>query len=252
MKIYLTRCSTCNDPNNPLNIVELTDENVYQTKCSRGHIATTLILLQKFEILFEMGAVALIDGYHREAVSNFASSLERFLEFYIDVMLIEEGVTHDEFKKSWKLVANQSERQLGAFVFLYLTKNKQSVTYLSDKAINFRNKVIHKGYIPTFDETCDYGQAVLSFVDPILNDLKVNHARGVHDLLTRQARRPEGLTSSFVFPTIISFSYGHSRDDKEGIVVPTNRDFRTELESLRKKINDLTSGKPAYGIFGNS
>jgi len=157
---------------------------------------------------------------------------------------ILQGIAEDEFRKTWKLVANQSERQLGAFVFLYLAKNGKSVKYLTDKAINFRNKVIHKGYIPTLDETSDYGHEVLSFIDPILDDLKYNHSNAVNDLLHREITKFPALTNSFQFPTIINYSYqpGFS----------TQRDFRTEMETLRKKIKRLTAGELNYGIFSKS
>ena len=47
-----------------------------QIKCSRSHETTAILQEQKFEILFDIGAHAILDGYYREAVSSFTSSLE--------------------------------------------------------------------------------------------------------------------------------------------------------------------------------
>jgi hypothetical protein len=66
----------------PLPVTKLTDDGTYEVRCGRGHISSVRLLNAKFELLFEMGLNALVDGYGREAVSSFAASLERFYEFY--------------------------------------------------------------------------------------------------------------------------------------------------------------------------
>ena len=88
-------------------------------------------------------------------VAGIVASLERFLEFY-SVILTKQGVSSEEMEKNWKLVSNQSERQLGAFFFIYLIENETSI-HLSNKHVSFRNKVIHKAYIPTYQEVMNYG-----------------------------------------------------------------------------------------------
>ncbi len=78
--------------------VELLDGNNYTFTCENGHKQTVLLQQQKFEMLFEVGANAILDGYYREAVSSFASSLERAYQFFSTVCLIERGViTHASF-----------------------------------------------------------------------------------------------------------------------------------------------------------
>ena len=66
----------------------------------------------------------------------------------------------------------QSERQIGAFYILQLLEFGETKFIISDKWINFRNKVIHQGYIPKSDEAIDYGQYILSIIDLILIELK--------------------------------------------------------------------------------
>ena len=74
-------------PNDECARVEICDDGKYEVTCTRGHKETVILQQQKFEILFEIGAHAIIDGYYREAVSSFAASLERFYEFSIKAFL---------------------------------------------------------------------------------------------------------------------------------------------------------------------
>ena len=66
----------------PLPIASVSDDGRYEIRCQAGHLSTVFLDNLKFELLFEMGLNALLDGYPRDAVSSFASSLERFYEFY--------------------------------------------------------------------------------------------------------------------------------------------------------------------------
>ena len=61
--------------------LEFGDDGKYEVVCPKGHKSITLLQQQKFELLFDIGAYAIVDGYYREAVSSFTSSLERCYEF---------------------------------------------------------------------------------------------------------------------------------------------------------------------------
>src|ERR1700741_3851946 len=98
-------------------IVEFNDENLYELTCPKGHKCFTRLQENKFELLFDQGAMALIDGYSRESVASIASSLERFIEYFLKVMAAHHKVSYEKYSKTWKLMAKQSERQLGAFYF---------------------------------------------------------------------------------------------------------------------------------------
>jgi len=63
---------------------ELNDENLYEFVCPKGHRSLTQLQEQKFEILFDIASLALIDGYTKEAVSSYSSSLERFIGILIE------------------------------------------------------------------------------------------------------------------------------------------------------------------------
>ncbi len=62
-------------------MVRPSDDGCYIVRCDLGHEAQVYVSNLKFELLFDMGVHAMYDGYPREAVSCFASTLERFYEF---------------------------------------------------------------------------------------------------------------------------------------------------------------------------
>ncbi|MFJ2285923.1 hypothetical protein ACIOUF_06045 [Pseudomonas iridis] len=189
--------------------IEFRDDNRYEFTCEKGHKTITLLQQQKFELLFQIGAYAILDGYYREAVASFTSSLERFYEFFIKAKLLEDECPPDSLDAAWKTVSSQSERQLGAFVFLYMQSFKHPPTLLHPTKVTFRNEVIHKGKIPSREEAQNYGQAVLDIIRPILAQTKLAFPKGVqlslitHMLGGRPNPRNE-LASTYNMPTIVS------------------------------------------------
>ncbi|SEU04154.1 hypothetical protein SAMN03159512_04723 [Pseudomonas sp. NFR09] len=169
MKLPMT-CFECfhelNTPQYPV-WVEYQDSHLYEFECPNGHKSHAILQQQKLEVLFSIGMHAITDGYYREAVASFASSLERFYEFFIKVKLLHEKIDSSAVTKSWKNVAQQSERQLGAFILFYTQTFNEEPLLLSQSNTKFRNAVIHKGLIPTKQEAIDFGQAVLDVINPI-------------------------------------------------------------------------------------
>ena len=188
--------------------VELNDDNLYEFVCPNGHKSLTQLQEQKFEILFDLASMALLDGYTREAVSGYATSLERFIEYYILVVSLKHSVSVDDFIKTWKLISKQSERQLGAFFILQLLEKKP--IKWDEKKVTFRNKVIHQGYIPKSAEALEYGQYVLSFIFAALKELQENCSEFLQKALlihlTRNGDKvPDGVSlANASMPTIIS------------------------------------------------
>jgi hypothetical protein len=155
-----------------ISTVEFTDDGLYEATCPKGHKSITILQQRKFEILFDIGIYAINDGYYREAISSFTASLERFNEFFIKIVCISKGVEQNEINDSWKEISVQSERQLGAFIFLYLLEYGNKPPLLSTDNVKFRNAVIHKGKIPSKKEAIDYGQVVFDVIKPTLEKLK--------------------------------------------------------------------------------
>lgn len=154
--------------------VTIDDSGWFEFTCPSGH--STVIALQnlKFDLLFETGAYALLDGYPREAVATFSAALERYYEFHLTVLAINKGMRMDSFDAAWKLVSKRSERQLGAYLLSHAFEFGESPPSLPKKPDlqKFRNDVIHNGLIPTEREAIDFGDAVLKVIRAALAKLR--------------------------------------------------------------------------------
>lgn len=185
------KCMTCLESDGKMSdeaiSIEMQDDGLYSMTCQRGHNTITAIQEQKFEILFDLGAMALLDGYPREAVTSMAAAVERFFDYYIQVISHKHGIPFTTLSEAWKPVSRQSERQLGAFLFLYLIENKRALQRsivdampdvsfgLKKKDLSwtgFRNEVIHKGYIPSSKEVLAYGDLIYQFIYRLIEELR--------------------------------------------------------------------------------
>lgn len=203
--------------------VEFKDDGRYEIKCPKGHSSITLLQQQKFEILFDIGAYAISDGYYREAVSSFTSALERFYEFFIKVVCISKKIDKEKIEEAWKDIASQSERQLGAFTFIHLLETGSKPRLLNNSKVKFRNEVIHKGKIPSKEQAISYGQAALDVIRPLLNKLKNEYSEAVgiatfnHLSNTRNSSDDGLAVSTMCISTIVSLSNGEAAHDQRSL-----------------------------------
>ncbi len=153
----------------------LHDSGVHEIRCPKGHEYSVVLNAAKYEILYDLGMNALSDGYTRESVSSFASSLERFYEFFIKFQMQNANISSELSDQAWKTISNQSERQLGAFTYLYLSSLGELPPELSSKDRGFRNKVIHKGYIPSVDEAIGFGKVVYNHIMAVISELEAKY-----------------------------------------------------------------------------
>ena len=206
MKIQIS-CSQCRaeglTSSGSLKEVEFREDGRYELQCSNGHKTVTVLDADRYELLFDLGAYAIEDGYYREAVNSFSGSLERFYEFFIKAVLLDKKSGKDfakVFTQFWKQIGNSSERQLGAFIMLYTKEFEKPPVILSNDRVKFRNEVVHKGRIPTREEALDYGQAVTDIIRPVLKQIKEKWSDGkvkalLHNMI--KSRRPEDSDKSF-------------------------------------------------------
>ena len=79
MKLGLSPCPQCKNENLERQYYirggELLDGLAFRATCPHGHKTAIVLKAQKFEVLFDMGVSALLDGYCREAVTSFAAAL---------------------------------------------------------------------------------------------------------------------------------------------------------------------------------
>jgi hypothetical protein len=158
--------------------VEVTDHGVYHLKCPHGHDSIVLLHDHVYTLLMESGAFALMDGYAREAVSSFASAVERFYEYITKVLATAHGVPPGEIKAFWKSVKSQSERQLGAFRMAFMMEFKKAPPVMNQKDVEFRNDVIHKGHFASRADALNYGQQCINHIIHILDMVTAKHANG--------------------------------------------------------------------------
>ena len=222
--------------------VEIRDDGLYSSTCNNGHTTLTVIQEQKFEVLFDFGAMALIDGYPREAVTSIAAALERFYEFYVATICLKHGTLLADFQKTWKHVSNQSERQFGAYLFAYLIDhnggeppvidNKKPEIDSASKGKTktwkeFRNAVVHKGYIPSVTETLAYGNIVYLHINELISDLKKRSNDAVEKVtfnhIARANEAANGkVVSTMSIPTLVSLVRGEAPSES----------FEKALESI--------------------
>jgi hypothetical protein len=221
-------------------LAELRNDGLYNITCPKGHITLTALQEQKFEILFDCGALALLDGYPREAIATTAVALERFLEFYIETICLKYNISLEDFDQAWKEVASQSERQYGAFHFLYLLENKTSLTPSPSNMkptiegssknktktwVEFRNNVIHQGYIPSTEEAYAYIDLIYNFIISTIEELKRNYSEHVtkvivHHLVKASKSQPtQSSVGTMSIPTLINLASGEKpiKDFKEAL-----------------------------------
>jgi hypothetical protein len=149
------------------------NSGIYDVKCENGHKSKTIIVNIDFEILFDYGLNAIIDSYYREAVSSLTSAMERYFEFFVKVVLHSSKIQFEDINKIWRNVSSQSERQLGAYIFLYAQIFGEEPLLLNiNKEVTFRNSVIHKGYLPSREETVEYAEKILKIIETSLIKLK--------------------------------------------------------------------------------
>ncbi|WP_314241299.1 hypothetical protein [Empedobacter tilapiae] len=197
MKIRLD-CPTCRhwSKTNPhkeyipsLITISNTEKNVSRVDCHK-HYNIVYFTNYKYDLLFESGLKAINDKYYREAVANFAASLERFYEYILQIITFE--LDDDLKKSSWKYISNQSERQLGAYYYLFLKEFKIQPITLSNKMIEFRNKVIHKGFFPDEFEVYNYLKETLNVINQniaIILELKNNAIEKYHIQFVENIRK---------------------------------------------------------------
>ena len=206
--LFPTTCPNCLRENR----AEFTDSNIHEVTCQHCQARyCVFVRKQKFEMLFDLGTRALLDGYAREAVASFAAALERFFEFYVRAYALERAAERGgEFGEAlrtlegtWRHVVSQSERQVGMFALAYLLREGQEPEFLGGKAMgtDFRNKVIHRGYIPGHAEVEEYAARIFALIDRLLTELgdTAQHAELAQEQVfaAHLAALPDNVTAIF-------------------------------------------------------
>ena len=235
-------------------LLELRDDGAYLGTCSRGHEIAFALQSLRHEMLYEAGGVALVCGFNREAISTMATALERFYEFAIFVFAEHRGVSQADVEKAWKGIGGNSERQIGAFLFLYLTALGKPYAGIDQKMTALRNEVVHKGKIPTREQTLAFAEYVFNSIVTARAELK-RHVEPA--LMTVQNRLLDQHMQNLVVRQQAEQARGQHRirwhagtmlrdwrePDEGG---PPARGFRWNLEALAHRVKRAGLGLVVY------
>lgn len=223
--------------------IPLREDGVYEHVCPLGHRSVWLTQQHRFELLFELGIHAILDGYYREAISAFSAALERFYQFSFHVLTLRSGASDANFLEAWAQVKKSSERQFGVHVSAWLISFGSIPRALPDSGPNkpskeFRNNVIHNGMLPDYAATVAFGQTVLEItreqIDH-LNDHAVDEVRQVTHYHLREAAKK---STSPVPTTRWSMT----------ILSLQNRDYRVGVEEYLEVVKQQRKLMPK-GVF---
>ncbi|QWG93277.1 hypothetical protein [Bacillus toyonensis] len=243
MNIYI-HCEQCirfnqlnpsNDQDFQFYKVPVNEEGVYNFICYRGHETKAISPYEKYQILFQMGANALLEGNYFESVGCFIASVERFREWTIKFIWYLNGINEQKSDDLWKKhFKNFSERQLGAFSAMFIDHFKEPPLIFDDKQNKFRNNVLHKGIIPTKDETYKFGKYVFEYLRSIQKTIYLKYKKESLEFSSKFMRR----FSDFEMPQIMSGEVIIQNASEMILVIDYSvcRDtcFEDELELLNK------------------
>jgi hypothetical protein len=194
-------------------------------------------------VLLESGANALAAGFTLEAAASFSSALERFYEFCIKVILTHQNMSQEVYEQMFKGMANQSERQLGAFLALHAVLF--GAAYVPNmKIVEFRNSVVHKGRIPNVDETKTFCEKVYGEILKLSESLKQVCSTAINEVVIQDLKKrsdlvPKGTPIATTTGTIF---FNLANSDKK----PT---FTEAFDAYIKGRNVMTSAVPMLKFF---
>lgn len=219
------------------------EDRLAEVECSKHHKSVLLLQSQKFEVLLESGVNALAAGFTLEAAASFSSGLERFYEFCVKVISIHRNMNSAVYEQMFKEMANQSERQLGAFLALHAIEFG-SAYVPNKKIIEFRNSVVRKGRIPTPEEATGFCERVYGEILLLIRKLESEYRPAINkvigeDLQKRAGGVPEGTPIATTTGTMF-FSLAHQEKK------PT---FAEAYDAYLKAKNMVATAVPVLGAI---
>lgn len=170
---HYSLCIECQE-SDPLSLVcgigELTNELYAICTCPKGHKFLSGLMLHVPDILYTSAVQAFRKGCYSESILSFTAAFERICELFFKTFCLKYGSKVELVYETWNELKNQSERQYGAFCIAYCISTK-SAWKADTKQIEFRNKVVHKGYIATRTEVESYAEYITTNIDKIITIL---------------------------------------------------------------------------------
>ena len=216
------------------------DDGIALIECSAGHKTALMVQSQKFEMLLDSGATALLEGFTLEACASFAAALERLYEFGLRVVFVGRGIPDDLFDGMFSEMARQSERQLGAFLLLHTLEFGSA--YKPKLSISaFRNAVIHKGVIPTVAEARGFCSEVYEAIYSIFGTIRTKYGDGIQSVVMKElGKRRAKLPSDMRVSTSAGFNlFSIAREANASSFFDALNSFKEARKRLRDAIPEM-------------
>lgn len=181
---HYSLCVECleSDPNTPVwAIGELTNDLFAICICPKGHKTLSSLMHHAPDILYMSAVQAYRKECYSESILSFTATFERTCELFFKAFGLKHGLTTEVIDKMWKEMKNQSERQYGAFCLAYCVATNSPWT-ADLTQVEFRNKVVHKGYIATKAEAEAYAEYITVNLNRIITVLNGDYEKECREI----------------------------------------------------------------------
>jgi hypothetical protein len=262
MKKVMAPCIECfketGIPNFNFVIQEQNDECVYSFKCDKGHEFILIQQIQRFELKFDMACFSYINDDYSAAVMYCASALERFREFFVQAVWLNNDCEEctSSYEKYWKKVKSRSENQLGTFYAVYFSKFGdlndaiEHEVKFTQSDVEFRNNVVHKGFYANRERTFAYLEKTYKYISVLLKYLNARYAEGIrkaisYNIETNVNEYKKSCNKKVCSSTITEY-HVISLSDLENIENPKPLlDRINTYIDMTNKVNSMITNKPS-------
>jgi hypothetical protein len=116
---------------------------------------------------------------------------------------------------------------------LYLAENAVVPPTLPNSKVEFRNKVIHQGHIPSEEAATGFGQAVVDMVQPMLGEMQERYGAAIFGIVAEHMRRAfndaeaDGKIGTMSYPMVYDLNPADDAEPKNlAIEVARRRSIR--------------------------
>lgn len=89
--------------------VIITNQITYEYTCSKGHQCFCVLQIERFEMLYKLAIHKFLENNFRACVINCAAALERFYEFFLQVVFHHNGYSSETFyEEIWLPIKDRS------------------------------------------------------------------------------------------------------------------------------------------------
>lgn len=144
----------------------ITNQITYEYTCSKGHQCFYVLQIERFEMLYKLAIHEFLENNFRACVINCAAALERFYEFFLQVVFHHNGYSNERFyEEIWLPIKDRSKRQEALFkdTFIELTSIEKTPV-LKDTLRKFRNHIVHQGEFPKKEQTRDFADTIFRII----------------------------------------------------------------------------------------